>query len=306
MAEGGEWQVVDRRAKGPERSAGSPATKATRKPATLSPKEQYGACAAEPPGATRLAPLPRAAPAGRSAHIRASVHVSLMHRSPLCSTCRIGVGSRYKTEHALLRRKIFVGGIGPLGERDISAFFSKHGEIESVEVLRGRDKQPRGFSFIIFKKAETVDKLVAIRFFEIGNRAVEVRPTPSVPCDEPLSGARGSQMRPAMLKQLCHSGLPGQGVRATTTSGAGLQRVRKTNYRSRSTAAQGCRRTATATGATATGATATGATPVAYTRQRRKSSNTQTTTIGWAKACHSAASLDGNTWTGAAAGVRST
>ena len=68
-----------------------------------------------------------------------------------------------------------MGGIGPLGEREISAFFSKHGDIESVEVLRGRDKQPRGFSFIIFKKAETVDKLVGTRFFEIGNRAVEVR-----------------------------------------------------------------------------------------------------------------------------------
>ena len=71
-----------------------------------------------------------------------------------------------------------MGGIGPLGERDISAFFSKHGEIESVEVLRGRDKQPRGFSFIIFKKAETVDKLVTTRFFEVGNRAVEVRHQP--------------------------------------------------------------------------------------------------------------------------------
>ena len=80
-----------------------------------------------------------------------------------------------------------MGGIGPLGEREISAFFSKHGDIESVEVLRGRDKQPRGFSFIIFKKAETVDKLVATRFFEIGNRAVEVRPDPyfaSIPVRE--------------------------------------------------------------------------------------------------------------------------
>jgi len=86
-----------------------------------------------------------------------------------------GAGHRYKTEHALMRRKIFVGGIGPLGEREITNFFSKQGEVESVEVLRGRDKQPRGFSFVIFKRAETVQKLVAARFFEIGNRPVEVR-----------------------------------------------------------------------------------------------------------------------------------
>ena len=43
MADGGEWQVVDRRAKGPERSGGSQAHKATRKSTALSPKEQYGA-----------------------------------------------------------------------------------------------------------------------------------------------------------------------------------------------------------------------------------------------------------------------
>eukprot|EP01047_Picozoa_sp_COSAG01_P047710 COSAG01_NODE_4584_length_4898_cov_18.985622_4_plen_231_part_00 len=84
-------------------------------------------------------------------------------------------GHRYKTEHALMRRKIFVGGIGPLGEREIADFFSKFGTVESCEVLRGRDKQPRGFSFVIFQKAETVAKLVATRFFEIGNRPVEVR-----------------------------------------------------------------------------------------------------------------------------------
>ena len=63
----------------------------------------------------------------------------------------------------------------PPGEKDISDFFIKYGEIESVEVLRGRDKQPRGFGFVIFKKTDTVKKLVTDRFFEIGNRPVEVR-----------------------------------------------------------------------------------------------------------------------------------
>ena len=120
-----------------------------------------------------------------------------------------------------------MGGIGPLGEREISAFFSKHGDIESVEVLRGRDKQPRGFSFIIFKKAETVDKLVGTRFFEIGNRAVEVRPTLS-----PLPATLLRNLRRTVLNTAVHSCRSGQGVRATTTSGAGpVQRVRKTNHR---------------------------------------------------------------------------
>ena len=122
-------------------------------------------------------------------------------------------GHRYKTERALLRRKIFVGGIGPLGEKDISGFFGKHGDIESVEVLRGRDKQPRGFAFVIFRKAETVDKLVAVRFFEVGNRPVEVKacePQPRAsagpygggarapdPVSHRPSGARGQAARPA-------------------------------------------------------------------------------------------------------------
>lgn len=183
MADGGEWQVVDRRAKGPERSGGSQAHKATRKSTALSPKEQYGA--RDPPRVRASSALLSitsrgCAPLGGDAN-KLCVSPRVACRSaplpPLCGprvACLACSGPRYKTEHALLRRKIFVGGIGPLGERDISAFFSKHGEIETVEVLRGRDKQPRGFSFIIFKRAETVDKLVATRFFEIGNRAVEV------------------------------------------------------------------------------------------------------------------------------------
>ena len=134
-------------------------------------------------------------------------------------------GHRYKTERALLRRKIFVGGIGPLGEKDISGFFGKHGDIESVEVLRGRDKQPRGFAFVIFRKAETVDKLVAVRFFEVGNRPVEVKacePQPRASAgpyarapdsggSHRPSGARGQAARPADPGQGPH----GAGVPAT-------------------------------------------------------------------------------------------
>jgi hypothetical protein len=69
----------------------------------------------------------------------------------------------------------------PAGEKEISDYFCKFGEIESVEILRGRDKQPRGFGFVIFKKPETVKKLVANRFFEVGNRPVEVGPRLSPP-----------------------------------------------------------------------------------------------------------------------------
>ena len=149
-------------------------------------------------------------------------------------------GPRYKTEHALLRRKIFVGGIGPLGEKDISAFFSKHGEIESVEVLRGRDKQPRGFSFIIFKKAETVDKLVSTRFFELGNRAVEVTALSHAPAAaiQPLIcfccfvfGAVLCRSRPASRssgRRLASTGLPPKHLRAAHIRVRGKVRPRAT------------------------------------------------------------------------------
>ena len=84
MSEGGEWQVVDRRTKGPERSGGSTPHKATRKAPTLSPKEQYGkAWGAIAERAASVSSPSLASRWPRPAHIQGRVSTCLSLNAPL-------------------------------------------------------------------------------------------------------------------------------------------------------------------------------------------------------------------------------
>ncbi|KAF7278928.1 RNA-binding protein squid isoform X2 [Rhynchophorus ferrugineus] len=60
-------------------------------------------------------------------------------------------------------KKLFVGGLSwETTDKDLREYFGKYGEIESINVktdsLTGRS---RGFAFIVFKDAESIDKVVA-------------------------------------------------------------------------------------------------------------------------------------------------
>ena len=49
-----------------------------------------------------------------------------------------------------------MGGIGALSEADLYAYFATWGTVASVQVMRSRDVQPRGFGFVTFTAPEPV------------------------------------------------------------------------------------------------------------------------------------------------------
>uniref|UniRef100_A0A1B6GXQ8 RRM domain-containing protein n=1 Tax=Cuerna arida TaxID=1464854 RepID=A0A1B6GXQ8_9HEMI len=71
-------------------------------------------------------------------------------------------------------RKLFVGGLGRITEKELKDYFGKYGEIENVsiktDVFTG---QSRGFAFILFKNSKTLDDLLAAGDHYIGNKKVD-------------------------------------------------------------------------------------------------------------------------------------
>lgn len=72
-------------------------------------------------------------------------------------------------------RKLFVGGLGRnISEKELKDYFCKYGEIENVsiktDVFTG---QSRGFAFVLFKNAKSIDDLLNAGDHYIGNKKVD-------------------------------------------------------------------------------------------------------------------------------------
>lgn len=72
-------------------------------------------------------------------------------------------------------RKLFVGGLGRnLSEQDVKDYFSKYGEVESVNIKVDQyTGQSRGFAFVTFKNSKVIDELLAAGTHYIGNKKID-------------------------------------------------------------------------------------------------------------------------------------
>lgn len=72
-------------------------------------------------------------------------------------------------------RKLFVGGLGRnTTEKEIKDYFSQYGEVESVNIkIDPATRLPRGFAFVVFANAKTIDDLLAAGDHYIGNKKVD-------------------------------------------------------------------------------------------------------------------------------------
>ncbi|CAH0396058.1 unnamed protein product [Bemisia tabaci] len=72
-------------------------------------------------------------------------------------------------------RKLFVGGLGRnTSETEIKEYFSQFGEVESVNIkMDPATRLPRGFAFVVFTDAQTIDNLLAAGDHYIGNKKVD-------------------------------------------------------------------------------------------------------------------------------------
>lgn len=74
-----------------------------------------------------------------------------------------------------LYRKLFVGGLSwETTEKELRDHFGQFGEIESINIktdpTTGRS---RGFAFIVYKEAESIDKVVGVVEHVINNKKVD-------------------------------------------------------------------------------------------------------------------------------------
>ncbi|CAG0918266.1 unnamed protein product [Notodromas monacha] len=74
-------------------------------------------------------------------------------------------------------RKLFIGGLSwETTDHDLKEYFSKYGEIESVNVKTDPNTgRSRGFAFIIFKTVEPVEKVLSTAEHTIGKKRVEAK-----------------------------------------------------------------------------------------------------------------------------------
>jgi len=72
-------------------------------------------------------------------------------------------------------RKLFVGGLSwDTTEKELREYFTKYGPIESINVKSDPiTKRSRGFAFLVFDKAETIDKIIAEKEHLINNKKVD-------------------------------------------------------------------------------------------------------------------------------------
>lgn len=73
-------------------------------------------------------------------------------------------------------RKIFVGGLPHnTSNEDFRAYFAQFGMISDAQVMTDRDTgRPRGFGFVTFESADTVDQIIEQRH-EIGGKQIELK-----------------------------------------------------------------------------------------------------------------------------------
>eukprot|EP01138_Halocafeteria_seosinensis_P016335 gb/GECG01016666.1/.p1 GENE.gb/GECG01016666.1/~~gb/GECG01016666.1/.p1 ORF type:complete len:521 (+),score=62.15 gb/GECG01016666.1/:1-1563(+) len=92
---------------------------------------------------------------------------------------------------AVSHRKIFCGGLHySTTEEDLKNYFQQFGEIESVQVVYSREtSRSRGFGFVVFTDAASVQRVVNRRMHTINDKMVEVKL--AVPKDSRYPGSPG-------------------------------------------------------------------------------------------------------------------
>ncbi|MCL4137657.1 UNVERIFIED_CONTAM: hypothetical protein GTU68_027424 [Idotea baltica] len=72
-------------------------------------------------------------------------------------------------------RKLFVGGLSwETTEKELREYFSKYGEIESINVKTDPNTgRSRGFAFIVFNVAEAIDKIIEVSEHTINGKKVD-------------------------------------------------------------------------------------------------------------------------------------
>jgi len=94
----------------------------------------------------------------------------------------------YKLEGDEQERKLFVGGLNKTStdEEQLKQHFENYGEIIDCNIMRDQEKRSRGFGFILFEDATSVDKIIAAKKdgteFSIDDHRIEIkRALPKVP-----------------------------------------------------------------------------------------------------------------------------
>jgi squid-like protein len=74
-------------------------------------------------------------------------------------------------------RKLFIGGLSwETSEKDLNDFFSKFGELENVNLKTDPNTgRSRGFAFVVFKSADSVESVLAAGDLTIQNKKVEAK-----------------------------------------------------------------------------------------------------------------------------------
>jgi len=72
-------------------------------------------------------------------------------------------------------RKLFVGGLSwDTTEKELREYFTKYGPIESINVKTDPiTRRSRGFAFLVFDNADTIDKIIAEKEHTINNKKVD-------------------------------------------------------------------------------------------------------------------------------------
>jgi len=107
-------------------------------------------------------------------------------------------------------RKLFVGGLNKAqtDEESLRSFFIKFGGIIDTTIMRDSDKQSRGFGFVLFESASSVDEIITVRkegkVFTLDDHHIEVkRALPKVP-----GGTAGSSRTGGLYRKIFVGGLP--------------------------------------------------------------------------------------------------
>ncbi|XP_002154409.1 uncharacterized protein LOC100213955 [Hydra vulgaris] len=107
-------------------------------------------------------------------------------------------------------RKLFIGGLNKYhtDEDRLRKFFCEYGKIVDVTIMRDNDKQSRGFGFVLFENASSVNDIIANKkagaSFELDDHQIEVkRALPKVP-----GGNAGTSRTGGLYRKVFVGGLP--------------------------------------------------------------------------------------------------
>jgi len=103
---------------------------------------------------------------------------SSMSRGPTCTVVPTQQQHQQQPPAMLLDQgKIFVGGLSwQTNEESLRWHFEQYGKVVSVEVMRDRvTGDPRGFAFVVFAEAATVDLVMKEANHEINHKIVDVK-----------------------------------------------------------------------------------------------------------------------------------